>query len=60
MSLETELKLEVHPQDLAALAGTAKETLIRTLTDFKNESMVDIKDGVVTVLKVEKLREMPN
>jgi CRP/FNR family cyclic AMP-dependent transcriptional regulator len=47
-------------EDLAALAGTAKETLIRTLTDFKNEGMVDIKDGVVTVLKVEKMREMHN
>jgi len=47
-------------EDLAALAGTAKETLIRTLTDFKNEGMVDIKDGLVTVLKLEKLRTMPN
>ncbi|MFN0216941.1 MAG: response regulator [Saprospiraceae bacterium] len=47
-------------EDLASLAGTAKETLIRTLTDFKNEHMIDIKDGVVTVLKVDKLREMPN
>ncbi len=47
-------------EDLAALAGTAKETLIRTLTDFKNEGMLDIKDGLVTVLKLEKLRVMPN
>lgn len=47
-------------EDLAALAGTAKETLIRTLTDFKNEKMIDIKDGVVTVLKPDKLRDMPN
>jgi CRP-like cAMP-binding protein/CheY-like chemotaxis protein len=47
-------------EDLAALAGTAKETLIRTLTDFKNEGLVDIKDGVVTVLKLERLRELPN
>ena len=47
-------------EDLAALAGTAKETLIRTLTDFKNEGLVDIKDGIVTVLAVEKLRVLPN
>jgi CRP-like cAMP-binding protein len=47
-------------EDLAALAGTAKETLIRTLTDFKNEGLIDIKDGVVHLLKVEKLRAMPN
>lgn len=47
-------------EDLAALAGTAKETLIRTLTDFKNEGLVEITDGVVTVLKLEKLRGLPN
>ena len=47
-------------EDLAALAGTAKETLIRTITDFKNEGIVDINGGVVTVLKVGNLREMPN
>ncbi len=47
-------------EDLAALAGTAKETLIRTLTDFKNEGLIDITDGVVTVLKLEKMRGLPN
>ena len=52
--------IQLLREDLAALAGTAKETLIRTLTDFKNEGMVSITDGVVTVLKAEKLREMPN
>ena len=47
-------------EDLAAMAGTAKETLIRTLADFKNEGLVDIKDGVISILNVEKLRKMPN
>ncbi len=52
--------IQLLREDLAALAGTAKETLIRTLTDFKNEGIVDIKGGVVTVLKLGHLREMPN
>lgn len=47
-------------EDLAALAGTAKETLIRTLTDFKNEQLLEINEGVVTVTRPEKLRVMPN
>jgi hypothetical protein len=47
-------------EDLAAIAGTAKETLIRTLTDFKNEGMLEITDGAVNVLKVDKLRNLPN
>lgn len=53
---------EIHllREDLAALAGTAKETVIRTLTDFKNEGMIDIKEGSITVLKPDKLRNLPN
>lgn len=47
-------------EDLAALTGTAKETLIRTLTDFKNEGLIDIRDGIISILKVEKLRVLPN
>ncbi len=47
-------------EDLASMAGTAKETLIRTLTDFRNEGLVDITDGVVEVVKLEKLRVLPN
>ncbi len=47
-------------EDLAAMAGTAKETLIRTLTDFKNEGLIDIREGVIIVLKADKLRHMPN
>ncbi len=47
-------------EDLASLAGTAKETLIRTLTDFKNEGLVDIHDGAINILNVNKLRHLPN
>ncbi len=47
-------------EDLAALAGTAKETVIRTLTDFKTEGLVDIRDGYIAVIKPDKLRDMPN
>jgi CRP-like cAMP-binding protein len=47
-------------EDLAAIAGTAKETLVRTLSDFKNEGLIDIRNGQVVILAVEKLRNMPN
>ncbi|MFN7325720.1 MAG: response regulator [Chitinophagales bacterium] len=52
--------IQLLREDLAALAGTAKETLIRTLTDFKNEGIIDIHDGVITVIKIDRLRNMPN
>ncbi len=47
-------------EDLAALAGTAKETLIRTLTDFRESGLIDIHEGIITVRKIDNLRVMPN
>ena len=47
-------------EDMASLAGTAKETVIRTLTDFKSEGLIEIKDGYILVSKPDKLRNMPN
>jgi CRP-like cAMP-binding protein len=47
-------------EDLAAMAGTAKETVIRTLTDFRTEGLIEVRDGVIQVLNLEKLRQMPN
>jgi CRP-like cAMP-binding protein/ActR/RegA family two-component response regulator len=47
-------------EDLAALAGTAKETVIRTLTDFREEKMIDVEDGKITILKPEKLKALLN
>lgn len=47
-------------EDIAALAGTAKETVIRTLTDFRTEKLIEVEDGRITVLKAEKLRSMMN
>ncbi|MDX2135110.1 MAG: response regulator [Saprospiraceae bacterium] len=47
-------------EDLAAIAGTAKETVIRTLTDFKTEGLIDVSDGTIRVLKADRLRQMPN
>ena len=47
-------------EDIAALAGTAKETVIRTLTDFREEKLIDVEDGKITVLSVEKLKRLYN
>ncbi len=47
-------------EDIAALAGTAKETVIRTLTDFREEKLIDVEDGKITVLSDEKLKRLYN
>lgn len=57
---QTQAPVHLLREDLASLAGTAKETLIRTLTDFKNEGLIEINDGVIIVRKENRLRTMPN
>ena len=47
-------------EDIAALAGTAKETVIRTLTDFREERLIEVEDGKITVLSVDKLKKLFN
>lgn len=52
-------QINVLRDDLAALAGTAKETVIRTLSDFKQERIIDIKDNIIIILEKVKLINMP-
>jgi CheY-like chemotaxis protein/CRP-like cAMP-binding protein len=52
--------INISREDLANLAGTATETTIRTLSDFKDEKIIDIKGGLITFLNHEKLQQMRN
>ena len=46
---------------LATMAGTAKESLIRTLSDFRNEKLIDINDdGGIRILNLKKLELLLN
>ena len=46
---------------LATIAGTAKESLIRTLSDFRDEKLIDIKeDGSILILNMKKLEFLIN
>lgn len=46
---------------LATIAGTAKESLIRTLSDFRSEKLIDIKtDGSILILNPKKLELLLN
>lgn len=47
-------------EDLANMAGTATESLIRTLSDFKNEKLIDIQGSRISVLNEKKLSAMVN
>ena len=47
-------------EDIANIAGTATESLIRTLSDFKNEKLIDIQGSRISVLNEKKLAGMLN
>ncbi|MDJ1500317.1 response regulator [Xanthocytophaga agilis] len=54
-------ELQVAREDLSNLAGTSKETVIRTLSDFKQERLIDItKNGNILFLNPDKLRVLKN
>lgn len=59
---EQDLKFSMHisREDLANMVGTATETVIRTLSDFKEEKLVEIAGGMITILNYEKLVTMKN
>jgi len=52
--------IQMSRENVAAVAGTATESLIRTLTDFKLEKLVDIKDGRIKILNPDKLKSLIN
>lgn len=51
-------KLEIPREDLAQVVGTATESLIRTLSDFKTEKLIEIKEGKISISNIEKLRNL--
>ncbi|MDR0765755.1 MAG: Crp/Fnr family transcriptional regulator [Odoribacteraceae bacterium] len=52
------LLLNLTREDLGNLVGTATETLIRLLSDLKNERIVEARGRRLRILDVEKLREL--
>ncbi len=50
--------IDISRDDLATIAGTASESLIRTLSDFKSEQLIDIKSGKVIITDEKKLHNL--
>ncbi len=53
-------RLEISREDLAQVVGTATESLIRTLSDFKSEKLIDITEGKISILDENKLKNLYN
>ncbi len=47
--------INMSRDELASIAGTATESLIRTLTEFKHEKLIDMNNGAISILNNQKL-----
>src|SRR3984893_1354727 len=55
---EQSVPIEISREEIAQYVGTATESLIRTLSDFKAEKLIEIKSGRIIVNNIEKLKNL--
>lgn len=51
--------IDLSREDLAHVVGSAQESMIRTLKEFKSEKLIDIQEGNIVILDSERLRNLP-
>lgn len=51
-------EINILRTDLAKLTGTTKESLTRTLTEFKNSKIIETEGRIIKLLDLEKLKQM--
>ncbi len=52
------LVIKLSREDLASRVGTATESVIRTLSDFKKEGYLDVKGGEMTLKNIQGLAKL--
>jgi len=52
--------VSIRRADLANVAGTTKETCIRTLADFKDEHLIEITGSKISIKNWNGLKDIPN
>lgn len=55
---EEPYKIDLMRSDLASMVGTASESVIRTLAEFKEDGLIHINGKEITLLEPEKLRKI--
>jgi DNA-binding response OmpR family regulator len=51
-------KIEISRDDLSKIVGTASESVIRVLSEFKDEGLIDIDAGKIKILQPAKLEKV--
>lgn len=54
------VSIKIGRDDLAALSGTSPETVSRTLTDFKDEALIEKQASTIKVLNLDRLNRLKN
>lgn len=57
---EEMFNIDISRENLASIAGTATESVIRTLSDFRNEKLIEINGGNIKIINYKKLENMVN
>ncbi len=57
---DKQVGLKISREDISNMAGTSLETAIRTISDFKEEKLIEINSGKIRILNLEKLRTLKN
>lgn len=50
--------MSISRENLAGIVGTSTETVIRTLSDFKDEKLVDMKGSTITILDLDRISKL--
>ncbi|AUC21667.1 transcriptional regulator [Polaribacter sejongensis] len=51
-------QIKISRNDLASVAGIATETLIRTMSSFKKQGLIEIEGRTIKILDLEKLKDI--
>ncbi|CAN5386096.1 response regulator [soil metagenome] len=57
-STESTERLAISREDLAKMVGTASESVIRVLSEFKEEKLIEIESGKIRILHPAKLEKV--
>lgn len=57
---QTTFEIRISRDDLASMVGTSTESVIRVLSSFKEDELVEMKGSEIRILEPEKLNRMHN
>lgn len=57
-SVADSVSIQTSRENMASMAGTSNETISRTLTDFKDELLIEKSGSIIHILSIDKLKRI--